>query len=166
MKKNINNLFIIVLLLFLCNSLIVACKQKQPKNDTVPKTFAELKQCEYEIEQQDEIVMFGDMVIEEDRPLFMGGNANQFAKWVTSQIVYPQSAVDSCIQGRVYIQFVIATDGSIVDIEVLHSVAKELDEEVIRVVSMSPKWTPGKRRIDGKLVRVKYGFPVTFKIQD
>ena len=57
----------------------------------------------------------------------------------------------------------MAKDGSVKDVEVLKSANEYLDQEAVRIVSASPKWTPG--RIDGQPVAVKYTFPVIFQLR-
>jgi protein TonB len=99
----------------------------------------------------------------EDKPMFMGGSEYEFTKWVGKNTVYPESASENGVQGRVIMQFVVTADGSVTDIKVLRGIDPALDKEAIRVISMSPKWTPGKQR--GKPVRVKYQFPVVFQLR-
>lgn len=96
----------------------------------------------------------------EEKPGFMGGDANDFSKWVCEHLVYPEEAKKAGISGRVTLKFTVGKDGSVSDVKVLRGVNKLLDEEAVRVVSMSPAWTPGK--IDGKPVNVSYAFPVIF----
>lgn len=94
---------------------------------------------------------------------FQGGDANQFSKWVNQRLVYPDIARENGVQGRVTLQFTIRKDGSISNIKVIRGVDPALDKEAVRVVSMSPKWTPGKMK--GKAVAVTYTFPVIFQLQ-
>lgn len=100
----------------------------------------------------------------EEKPSFMGGDANEFAKWVYSKIVYPEIARENGISGRVTLQFTIESDGSLTNIKVLRGIDQSLDQEAVRVVSMSPKWTPGKQR--DKAVRVTYTFPIMFQLRN
>jgi TonB-dependent SusC/RagA subfamily outer membrane receptor len=58
---------------------------------------------------------------------------------------------------------VVEKDGSVSDVKVMRGVNSELDAEAIRVVSMMPKWNPGKQR--GKAVAVKYTMPIMFRLQ-
>ena len=99
----------------------------------------------------------------EQKPSFKGGDANEFSKWVNSQLVYPKDAKAKKIQGRVTLQFTIESDGSVTNVNVLKGVHPSLDEEAVRVVSSSPKWKPGTQR--GKPVRVTYTFPITFGLR-
>lgn len=100
----------------------------------------------------------------EEKPSFMGGDANEFTKWVYSKIVYPEIARENGISGRVTLQFTIESDGSLTNIKVLRGIDQSLDQEAVRVVSMSPKWTPGKQR--DKAVRVTYTFPIMFQLRN
>lgn len=97
----------------------------------------------------------------DEKPSFNGGDANQFAVWVGQNIVYPEIAAKNGVKGRVVLQFVIEKDGSVTEVEVLRGVDPALDAEAVRVVSMSPKWNPGK--VDGQPVRVSFTFPLLFR---
>ncbi len=71
-------------------------------------------------------------------------------------------AEENNITGRVTIRFVIERDGSVSSVEALASPDKLLSDEAIRVVSKSPKWTPGEQR--GKKVRVAVIVPIDFRL--
>lgn len=97
----------------------------------------------------------------QEKPSFMGGDANAFSKWVNQRLVYPEEAKAKGIQGRVALEFTIDVNGAVKDVKVLKGIEASLDAEAVRVVSMSPEWTPGKN--DGKPVAVTYRFPVFFQ---
>ena len=78
----------------------------------------------------------------ETEPSFPGGTANLF-KFLIDNIKYPQEALEKKIGGKVYLSFVVNTDGSIEDIKVQKGVHLLLDNEAIRVVNSMPKWNPG-----------------------
>ena len=98
----------------------------------------------------------------EVKPRFQDGDAGQFSHWVNENLNYPKEAVKDSLQGRVTLQFTIEKDGSVTGVRVLRGVAPILDDEAVRVVSQSPKWTPGY--INGEPVRVIYNFPVLFQL--
>lgn len=98
----------------------------------------------------------------EQKPSFNGGDANEFSKWVNAHLKYPKAAKDAGIQGRVMLQFTIAEDGTVKNVSVLRGVEPSLDAEAVRVVSSSPKWSPGKIR--GKPTEVTYTFPLIFQV--
>ncbi len=99
----------------------------------------------------------------EEKPSFMGGDANAFSKWVNERLVYPEIAKENGVSGRVTLQFTVNTDGTVSNVKVLRGVDPSLDREAVRVVSMSPKWTPGKQR--DRAVKVTYTFPVIFQLR-
>jgi protein TonB len=99
----------------------------------------------------------------EHKPKFQGGDQNTFSKWVNSKINYPESAQENGVQGRVMIQFTVDKDGYVKNASVIRKVDPALDLEALRVVSSSPRWTPGKQRT--KDVAVVFQFPVVFQLQ-
>lgn len=99
----------------------------------------------------------------EEKPSFNGGDANEFSKWVNSKLQYPEIAKENGVQGRVILQFTVNPDGSVSNVKVLRGVDSSLDKEAVRVVSMSPKWKPGKQR--DRAVKVTYTFPVIFQLR-
>ncbi len=99
----------------------------------------------------------------EEKPSFNGGDANEFSKWVNSKLLYPEIAKENGVQGRVTLQFTVNPDGSVSNVKVLRGVDSSLDNEAVRVVSMSPKWKPGKQR--DRAVKVTYTFPVIFQLR-
>ena len=99
----------------------------------------------------------------EEKPSFQGGDANQFSKWVNSRLVYPEIAKENGVQGRVTLQFTVEKAGTVTKVKVLRGVDPSLDKEAVRVVSMSPKWKPGKQR--DRAVPVTYTFPVIFQLR-
>ena len=72
----------------------------------------------------------------EEKPSFMGGDANQFSVWVNKRLVYPEIAKENGVQGRVTLQFTVEKDGSVTKVKVLRGVDPSLDKEAVRVVSM------------------------------
>ncbi|OJV22127.1 MAG: hypothetical protein BGO30_10445 [Bacteroidetes bacterium 41-46] len=101
--------------------------------------------------------------IVEEKPTFQGGDENTFTKWVASKLVYPEIAKENGVQGRVILQFLVNTDGSVSDVKVVRGVDASLDREAARVVASSPKWKPGRQR--NKPVKVRYTFPVIFQLR-
>ncbi|MCL2098359.1 MAG: energy transducer TonB [Bacteroidales bacterium] len=118
---------------------------------------------EYKPQVEDDIDEIIPVAVVEEKPKFMGGDENEFTKWVFKNMVYPDIAMENNIQGRVILSFVVGADGRVVDVKVLRGVDPSLDKEAVRVISMSPKWTPGENR--GKPARVKYTFPVIFQLR-
>ena len=98
----------------------------------------------------------------EQMPEYPGGMP-ALIEYLQTNIKYPKDAEKQKVEGRVLVQFVIETDGSVTDVKVTKKVFPSLDAEGIRVVQAMPKWTPGKQ--DGKLVRVQYTLPIVFNLK-
>ena len=85
------------------------------------------------------------------------------ADYISKSVVYPEKAQADNVQGKVYVQFVVETDGSIAEATVLRGVGGECDDEALRVVKSMPKWHPATFK--GKPVRSKYVIPIYYKLQ-
>ena len=136
--------------------VVYAPTQKSEKDEVVvfDLPMEEVKQKEVKDEPIFQVV--------EEMPEFPGGLAEAM-KFLAKNINYPVAAQQAKIEGRVIVQFVVEKDGSVSDVKVMRGVNSELDAEAIRVVSMMPKWIPGKQR--GKAVAVKYTMPIMFRLQ-
>ena len=99
----------------------------------------------------------------EERPEYPGG-MEKVIKYIQTHIQYPPTAISKQIQGRVWIESVINRNGKVVQPKVAYSVHPLLDQEAVRIIRMMPDWKPGK--LNGETVKVKYSFPVTFRIED
>ena len=75
---------------------------------------------------------------------------------------YPKKARKKGLTGKVLLEFVIDTDGSVIDVAILRGVHTLLDDEAIRVVKSFPKFIPGQQR--GKPVEVRYRLPMNFSL--
>lgn len=102
---------------------------------------------------------------EVDRPAqFLHGGEMQFLqRWVYKYIKYPESALRDGIHGRVIVEFVVGKDGSVGNVKITKGLCEEIDNEVIKVISASPKWKAALH--NKKSVRVKISVPVDFKVE-
>src|SRR5204863_5348176 len=83
-------------------------------------------------------------------------------RFLGSNIKYPKNAREQRIQGRVIVTFVVEMDGSLSGYEVKRGINKELDDESVRVLKLSPNWEPGIR--DNEKVRTQYTVPINFSL--
>lgn len=87
----------------------------------------------------------------------------QMNKHILKNFKYPEEALKNEIQGRVLVQFTINENGAVQDIRMRGPKGGELlEKEARRLVTELPKFIPGKH--NGKVVKVKYGIPITFKV--
>ncbi|QKZ11838.1 energy transducer TonB [Spirosoma sp. KUDC1026] len=98
----------------------------------------------------------------EQQPEFNGGMA-ALGQYLSKNLRYPAAAQRANVAGRVFVSFVVNTDGSIQDVAVLKGLGFGTDEEAIRVIKAMPKWRPGKQ--SGRPVRVKYNLPINFTLE-
>lgn len=94
-------------------------------------------------------------------PIPVGGMSVLY-DFLGENIVYPQSAIDNDILGKVYIQFVVEKNGEITEVKVFEGVHQLLDNEALRIVKMMPPWEPGM--MHNRLVRYRYKLPINFTI--
>ncbi len=108
-----------------------------------------------------------DSIIDHDKveesPIPPGG-LPAFYKYVGKNMDYPNQARRAGIEGRVFVQFVVNTDGSILDVRTLKGIGGGCDEEAERVIRNAPSWTPGT--LNGKPVKVRMILPLTFKLSE
>jgi|TARA_B110000285_G_scaffold207412_1_gene246750 protein TonB len=125
-----------------------------------------------EVEEEYEDIDVPFAVIE-DVPIFPGCEKvskaerrdcfqEQINKHIRKNFRYPEIAQEMGIQGRVYVNFIIAKDGKITDIR-MRGPDKNLEKEAQRIISKLPNMTPGKQR--GRPVRVPFSIPITFRLQ-
>jgi protein TonB len=91
------------------------------------------------------------------------GGLHAFYEFVSKKIKYPAQARRLGIEGKVFVEFIVERDGTLSNVRTIDGIGAGCDEEAARVVTMSPKWKPGKQR--GKPVRQKMVIPINFKMQ-
>ncbi len=131
--------------------------------------------------------------IVEDMPIFRPDkNKTQeegemdLQKYVAKNVKYPSNSREEGVQGKIYIEFIVNTNGKVVNVKVARSSAEkpekiskkmkkksgkikyvkcdatELESEALRVIRSLPDFSPGKQ--DGKPVQVMYTMPINFKL--
>lgn len=100
----------------------------------------------------------------ETMPSFMGGDLTSFRNWVMQNLRYPSEAIEKNLQDIVIVQFVVNREGYI-DVDDINIVRSNYPDifvaEVKRLLSTSPRWTPGYQR--GEAVPVAFTLPITFQ---
>lgn len=99
----------------------------------------------------------------DSEPEYPGG-INGLMSFLGQNLVYPESAMQNNIQGKVLVRFVVTKEGNVANVEVVQSVYPALDAEAVRVVSLMKGFTPGM--LNGEKVNVWYVLPVNYKLQD
>ena len=101
-------------------------------------------------------------VVVEEMPMYPGGDM-ELLKFLSENTVYPESAKERGVQGRVIVRFAVEADGKVGRTSVLKGVDAELDVEALRVVSSLPDFRPGKQ--GGVAVPVWYMVPITYTLK-
>lgn len=96
----------------------------------------------------------------EVKPSFQGGDENKFVAWMNERLTFPSVARENGVRGGVTARFVIDESGKVSDVKILKGVETSLDKEVVRVLSMSPQWTPAS--LLGVSVPMEYVVVVSF----
>lgn len=131
------------------------CAQTEAKSDALPVDSTEV----YDIVEQ--VPIWGSC------GALTGQEAEtctyeQLAKHVVAETKYPKKARRAGLAGKVFVEFVIDTNGSVIDVAILRGVHPWLDDEAMRVVNTFPEFIPGQQR--GKPVKVRYRLPMNFAL--
>jgi|GEM_PF-1557296 len=101
-------------------------------------------------------------MIVEEMPSYPGGKT-AMVEYLQQNLIYPQSAVNEGVSGKVWVSFIVNENGEVGSVEIIKSVSSELDNEARRLVRNMPNWNPGKQR--GKYVKVKQSLPINFVLE-
>ena len=149
---------------------------KPPPPPPPPPEIIEIVEDEVEIENEveieetdtdeDEIIEIEEddeefFMVVENMPEFPGGDLG-LMKFIQKNVRYPAIAKEYNITGKVYVSFIVDKQGSVTNVKIVRGVDKNLDAEALRVVSLLPKYKPGKQR--GKAVRVMFTIPINFTL--
>lgn len=100
--------------------------------------------------------------IVDEMPVFPGGD-HELIRYIADNLDYPKDAMESGIEGRVFVKIIVEPNGSISNAKIIRGLGYGCDEEAVRVVESMPNWKPGRK--NGETVRVNMAIPVNFKLQ-
>ncbi|WP_201985683.1 energy transducer TonB [Hymenobacter rubidus] len=101
-------------------------------------------------------------VVAPDRATQPVGGNEAFFEWIEKNQKYPTLARQRKIQGKVMVEFIVQTDGSLTDARVIKRLGSGLDEEAMRLIKTAPKWEPAM--FQGKPIKQKMVLPVLFQL--
>lgn len=99
----------------------------------------------------------------EEMPEYPGGES-ALHRYLNREVKYPEIDIIGRQEGRVTVGFIIRSDGSVTDVQVLKGVSPTIDAEALRVVRKMIKWKPGK--FNQREVDVRYNLPIVFKLKN
>lgn len=85
---------------------------------------------------------------------------NSIIKFVQENIKFPAEAQENNVHGRLMVSVVVEKDGSLSDIKIKKGLGYGLDEEIVRIIKMMPKWQPAQHK--GKAVRQSQTIMIPF----
>lgn len=94
-------------------------------------------------------------------PKPIGGMA-EMMRFIQSNLVYPQDAIENNVQGRVFLSFIVQEDGHITHVKVIKGVSDLIDDEAILVVRLLKKMEPATYK--GKAVKSSVQMPISFSL--
>lgn len=142
------------------------CAQAQLFPDATEQELLEYDKMEIEVlDDEDELdVPDNAFVIVDEMPEFPGGHS-AMTQFIERHRKYPTDAHQAGVEGNVYVSFIVLTDGTLSDFNLVSGIGHGCDEEALRVAKlMMTRWTPGKQM--GHPVNVKYILTVPFKMSD
>ena len=98
-------------------------------------------------------------LVVEAMPEFPGGD-KALEAYIAKSMQYPEAAKAKKIQGKVFVTFIINSQGKVTNPTIARSIDPDLDAEALRIVRQMPTWTPGKEK--GLPVSVSFTKPVNF----
>jgi len=123
-----------------------------------PRTITEDEVIALDMAEEPDPSVFPDVM-----PEFPGGN-EALLRFIQENMVYPKNAKDNNIQGRVFVQFVVTSKGTVGTVKITRSADPELDAETVRVIQSLPNFTPGRK--GSVAIPVWFQVPVTFSLND
>lgn len=99
-------------------------------------------------------------------PSFAGGD-EAMMDYLRDNVKFPEDALSRKVEGTVFVDFIIGSNGRIRNAEILDTESNEVDQslrdEAVRAVASMPEWAPGRQQ--GKAVNVKFSIPITFDLK-
>ncbi len=94
-------------------------------------------------------------------PKFPGGKIG-LQQYISKHLKYPVEAIQKGLQGKVFVKFIVSSNGEIKKVSLVNSVHPLLDKEALRVVKSLPKWEAGTQ--NGQKVNVWITIPIVFQL--
>lgn len=124
----------------------------QPKQDTI--VYISKDSVSYDSINDGNAVMF----MYESLPFFKGN----LSKFIRKHLKYPPAALRDSLEGQVYVEFVVDTNGNTLSHQVIRGVRQDLNEEALRITRLIKFDRPAIRR--GKPVKMEYCLPIIFEL--
>lgn len=84
-------------------------------------------------------------------------------RFISENVRYPEISRELGEQGRVYVQYILESNGDITHVEIAHGVSRDLDREAKRIVRAIPPFDFLPKNV--RFVRCRIRYPITFTLQ-
>lgn len=107
------------------------------------------------------------------------GSDTALLAFIARNIQYPPLAKEHGVSGKVFISFIVNTDGKVSEVTIIRGIqltpatekekelfvkiADEMNKEAVRVISSLPNFSPGIK--NGRAVKVKYVIPINYRFK-
>ncbi|GAB6012781.1 energy transducer TonB [Viscerimonas tarda] len=98
----------------------------------------------------------------DEMPQYPGGAA-EMMKFISHNLIYPETGLENTPGTRVVLRFVVTKEGTLREASIVKSISPEMDSAVLEVVNKMPQWIPGK--LQGKSVDVYFTLPVALEFR-
>lgn len=104
----------------------------------------------------------GEIIEDPDIPAIYTGGSAEMNRFISNTLRYPSDAVERNVQGLVVYTFVVETDGTLTNFDLIHRADSSLDREALRILQSMPPWRPAKYK--NEFVRSKSYVPMYFRL--
>ena len=143
--------FILPILLLLCIASGVFAQQSPPPH---PRLLITVKGDTIKNTSNDYI--FNKVEIESAFP----GGSKAWVRYLKTHLKYPPEAIKKGMEGRITLQFIVWTDGTVYNMEVING-PKIFGDASLKALKHTPRWIPAV--ISGRKVKSYKRQPVIFK---
>lgn len=99
---------------------------------------------------QDNVYQYTNVSV---KPTFQGQDIIGFTKWVITKVQESDKIAEIKASGNVILEFIVDENGKVTEVKVLRSPDPALSDEMVKIVSSSPEWVPGKH--GNRIVKTK-----------
>ena len=115
------------------------------------------------MEEVDKVPVYQGCDADASNEELMNCMTENMVKFIGQNFNYPEDAANQKKEGKIYVNFVVETDGYISEVTVARGVYPSLDKEAVRVIRLMPKFTsPAMNK--GEKVRIQYTIPISAKL--
>jgi len=102
-----------------------------------------------------------EFIVVENQPAPKDG-LKAFYEYIQENLVYPADAKENGVTGRVFVEFIVDTNGKLTNVKAVKGIGAGCDEEAVRVIKEAPAWKPAM--IVDIPVKTRMILPISYKL--